>query len=505
MKPIFILCFLLGIFSLAQVRGQKWDQAELKRLSEEKFPAALEELRELLSIPNDANYPGHVQQNVKYTIAAFKNRGFEIHKLETGGPPIIVAERNIDENLKTVLFYVQVDGQPVDTSRWFQESPYIPVIKNMEGGKWSEVPWEDVKGEIDEEWRIFARSASDAKGPIAMFLAALDILAEQNTVPAFNIKVILDYEEEMGSPHLPEAVEKYKDVLKADQLVILDGPRHISNQPSLTFGARGITTITLTVFGPRVPQHSGHYGNYVPNPALKLAKLLASMKDDFGKVTIPGYYDGIEISEATKKILSQVPDDEAEINRKLGIAESDRVAPTYQESIQYPSLNIRGMSSGWVKKEVRTIIPGFAIAEIDIRLVPESNSDYLVSLVKNHIEKQGFHFVDGEPTDDERQKYANLISFIYANSYKAFRTEYDTDIGIWLNNAMIRAFGKEPIRKRISGGSIPIAPFISTLGIPAVTVPTVNADNNQHSPNENLRLGNLKEGIRTCLAILTQK
>ena len=504
MRPIFILCFLMGIFNLLQVSGQKWDQAELKRLSEEKFPVALEELRELLSIPNDANYVSHVQQNVKYTITAFKKRGFKIHELETGGPPIIVAERSIDENLKTVLFYVQVDGQPVDTSRWLQESPYIPVIKIREGEKWSEIPWENVKGDIDEEWRIFARSASDAKGPIAMFLTALDILTEQNTEPAFNIKVILDYEEELGSPHLPAAVEKYKDVLKADQLVILDGPRHISNQPSLTFGARGITTITLTVFGPRVPQHSGHYGNYVPNPALKLAKLLASMKDDFGRVTIPGYYDGIEISDATKTILLQVPDDEAEINRKLGIAESDRVAQTYQESIQYPSLNIRGMSSGWVQKEVRTIIPGFAIAEIDIRLVPESNSDYLVNLVKNHIEKKGYHFVVGKPTDEERQKYANLISFTFENSYKAFRTEYDTDIGIWLNKAMIRAFGKEPIRKRISGGSIPIAPFVSTLGIPAVTVPTVNSDNNQHSPNENLRLGNLKEGIRTCLAILTQ-
>ncbi len=505
MKPIFILCFLLGFLHLSQVKGQKWDQAELEKLSEGKLPKALEELRELLSIPNDANYPSHVQQNVKYTINAFKSRGFEIHELETGGPPIIVAERKIDENLKTVLFYVQVDGQPVDTSRWFQESPYIPVIKSKEGGEWREVPWENVKGELDEEWRIFARSASDAKGPIAMFLSALDILAEQNTAPAFNIKVILDYEEEMGSPHLPAAVEKYKDVLKADQLVILDGPRHISNQPSLTFGARGITTVTLTVFGPRVPQHSGHYGNYIPNPALKLAKLLASMKDDFGRVTIPGYYDGIEISEATKEILAQVPDDEVEINQKLGIAESDRVAQTYQESIQYPSLNIRGMASGWVQKEVRTIIPGFAIAEIDIRLVPESNSDYLVNLVKNHIEAQGYHFVEGEPTDEERQKYTNLISFTYENSYKAFRTEYDTDIGVWLNKAMIRAFGKEPIRKRISGGSIPIAPFVSTLGIPAVTVPTVNSDNNQHSPNENLRLGNLKEGIRTCLAILTEK
>ena len=167
----------------------------------------------------------------------------------------------------------------------------------------------------------------------------------------------MDFEEELGSPELPKAVEKYSKELASDMLIIFDGPRHISNQPTLTFGARGIAEVTLTVFGPRVPQHSGHYGNYAPNPAVRLSQLIASMKDADGRVTIPGFYDGIHLDEATKEILAQVPDDEMVIQRSIGIAAPDKVGANYQEAIQYPSLNVRGMRSGWVGIRSRTIVP----------------------------------------------------------------------------------------------------------------------------------------------------
>jgi len=284
----------------------------------------------------------------------------------------------------------------------------------------------------------------------------------------------------------------------------IDGQRHISNQPSLTFGARGIATITLTVFGPKVPQHSGHYGNYAPNPAFRLARLLSSMKDRDGRVIIPGFYEGIELDRKTLDILAQVPDDENEIMRKLGIAEPDQVGRTYQEAIQYPSINVRGMASGWIGDEVRTIIPSTATAEIDVRLVPETEPERLIRLIKTHIEDQEYTLVEGQPTDEERSKYPRIASFNHEISYGAFRTPFDSEVGIWLKKAMMRAFDKEPIRKRMSGGSIPISPFINILKIPAVTVPTVNSDNNQHSPNENLRVGNYVEGVKTFVAILTQ-
>jgi len=288
-------------------------------------------------------------------------------------------------------------------------------------------------------------------------------------------------------------------------MLIMDGPRHTSNEPTLSYGARGIADLTLTTFGPKFPQHSGHYGNYAPNPALLLSQLLSSMKDQNGRVIIPGYYDGITLTASEKEILAKVPDDESAIQSKLGIGRTDNVGNSYQESIQYPSLNIRGLESAWVGTEARTIVPATAIAEIDVRLVPESDPERLFGLIKKHIEDQGFHIVSEDPTDSERMKYPKIVKMVYSISYQAFRTPMDSETGKWLRSAMNRAFGKDPVQIRISGGSIPISPFVDALGIPAVTIPTVNADNNQHSPNENIRLGNYKEGITTVMSILTEK
>ncbi|MDX1315591.1 MAG: M20/M25/M40 family metallo-hydrolase, partial [Eudoraea sp.] len=298
-------------------------------------------LKDLLSIPNDAFYPDHIEKNVQWCEMAFAQRGFSTQRIETPAAPLLLAERNHPRAKQTVLIYLQLDGQPVDSTRWYQESPYLPALKKQTSEKkWEEIPWESVK-DYDDNWRVFARSASDAKGPVAMFLAALDGSKAHKIEPNYNIKVIMDFEEELGSPNLPEAVVKNADLLSADMLVIFDGPRHITNKPTLTFGARGIATITLTTYGPVVPQHSGHFGNYAPNPALRLSKLLAGMKDDDGRVLIPGFYDGISIDAETEAILRAVPDDEEQIKKRLQIAETDKVGQYYQEAIQYPSLNIR--------------------------------------------------------------------------------------------------------------------------------------------------------------------
>ncbi|MDF9798193.1 acetylornithine deacetylase/succinyl-diaminopimelate desuccinylase-like protein [Catalinimonas alkaloidigena] len=499
---IFLIAFLLCNASL---EAQKLQQKQIQALTKKHLNDGILELKEILSIPNNASYPAHVQANVKWCEQAFGKRDFQTRLLETDGPPLLLASQFISQKLPTVLIYLQIDGQPVDSSRWFQPSPYEPVLKTADAsGGWKIIDWSSLENDYKPDWRIFARSASDAKGPVIMFLKAMDILAEQNVKPSFNLKVIMDFEEELGSPHLPGAVKTYAEELMADHMIVLDGPRHPSNEPTLTFGARGIQTVTLKIFGPKNPQHSGHYGNYVPNPAFRMAHLLASMKDEYGRVTIPGYYKGISLDEKTIALLKTVPDDEAAIKKMIGISGQDSVADFLQASRQYPSLNIRGLQSGWVEEEVRTIVPDFAIAEIDIRLVKESDPEYLLNLLRAHIAAQGYHFVVGEPADAERQDYDKLISMEHEYSYGAFRTEINSLTGNWLSAALERAFGSTPIRIRTSGGSIPISPFVITLGVPAVTVPTVNSDNNQHSPNENLRLGNFEEGIRTVTAILTQ-
>ena len=499
-KIIFIT-----ILSLQFTFSQTLNMNEINTLSREKAQDVFKEYREFLSLPNDANKPDELEPNMLWCEKAFKKRGFTTERLKTKRLPLILAEREHPGAKKTVLFYIQIDGQPVDPSKWLQKGPFVPTLKKqIKKDDWEAIPWESLYDNYDDDWRIFARSASDAKGPINTFLIALDIIADKGILPNYNIKVIMDMEEEMGSPNLPPAVKRYKNKLKADRLVILDGPRHPSNKPTLTFGARGIVTIQLKVQGPKFPQHSGHYGNYVPNPAVRLSQLIASMKDDNGKVTIPGYYDGVTISEEARSIMSAVPDDEDKIRRSIGFSKPDQVANTYQESIQYPSLNVRGMKSGWVEKEVRTIIPSFALAEIDVRLVKETDPKRMVKLIKNHIKSEGYYIIDRNPTDSERAKHNKIITFNHRIGYLAFRTPVNSEIADWLRAALINGFGEEPIIKRTSGGSVPISPFVNTLNVPAVTVPTVNPDNNQHSPNENLRVGNLIESIRTHVALLIQ-
>jgi len=499
--------YILFLVSLSiQVFSALAQENALDKLAEKHALASLPEFYEMLSIPNVASQHQDIERNVVWCESAFAKRGFTTQRLNTSTVPLLLAERKVKKATKTVLIYLQIDGQPVNPALWDQESPWKPVLKEQDAqGKWIIIADDKLQGNINRDWRIFARSTSDAKGPAAAFLASLDALKELKKEPNYNIKVIMDFEEELGSPRLPAAVTTYKNELSADWFIIFDGPRHVSNQPTLTFGARGICEITLTTFGPRAHMHSGNYGNYAPNPALRLSQLLASMKDEEGRVTIPDFYDGIVLTDEEKRTLQQVPDNEEELKQFLGIAKPDQVAPTFQEAMQYPTLNIRGLDALYIGEKARTLIPAWATAEIDIRLVPSSNPERLIELVRQHVISKGYHLVATEPTEEERMKYPKIAAIQSSISYGAFQTPFNSELGLWLDKAMKKAFQKEAIKIRTAGGSIPISPFVVTLGIPAVAVPTVNADNNQHAENENIRLGNYIDAVKTFVCILAEK
>lgn len=522
MSPGFALRarFSVGLVVLAtltlapHVASQTLSTAEIDRIATEQQDEALARFGELLSLPNDANYPDDILQLIGWLEDAFQGFGFSTERLEMPGSDAILATREVSGADRTVLIYLQADGQPVDPDAWFQDSPWTPTLKARRPGAssvdgnlddWETLEWDRLFDDPDPEWRIFARSASDSKGPIGKFLAALAVMEAAGVEPDFNMKVIIDTEEEMGSPYLADAIDRFSEELAADMLVIFDGPPHESGEPTLKFGARGIATLTLTAYGPRVAQHSGHWGNYVPNPVFRLADVLASAKDEYGRVTIPGFYDGVTLDAETRAILEAVPDDIPALHERMGIAEPDRVGGSPQEAVQYPSLNVRGIRAAWVGSESRTIVPPEAIAEIDVRLVRESDPERLLGLIHGHVESRGFHVISGRgPTDEERATHPKIMRFDTAVSYAAFRTDFDSEPGRWLTGAMERLFGETPIRVRTSGGSIPISPFVTTLDLPAVIVPTVNPDNNQHSPNENIRVRDFLRGIRIIAAVLTQ-
>ncbi|WP_375325029.1 M20/M25/M40 family metallo-hydrolase [Flagellimonas sp. GZD32] len=509
MKPTpptnLYLNFFLIFFIALGVQGQKLSKKQIETATQKEFRISVTSLLDFLTIPNDGNYPDQIEANLQECTTIFSELGFKTQRLEMQGAPLLFAEKKFPKKTKTLLFYLQIDGQPVDSTEWHQPSPYVPVLKTKtEEGKWEILTTNLDKTELDMDWRIYARSASDSKGPSMAFISALRIMEKLGKTPEYNIKVIMDFQEELGSPDLPEVVQKHSDLLAADGILIMDGTRHLSNLPTLTYGARGMASATLTVFGAKRALHSGQYGNFSPNPIFMASRLLGSLKNEEGIVQIPGFYDGIALSESEKMKLNQVPENMETIKRNLGIAAPDKVGTTYQEALQYPSLNIRGLKSAWVGKEVRTIIPSEVIAEIDMRLVPESDGKKLMESLKQYIVDQGFHLVDSIPSDEERSKYPKLASFTYKLGSMPFRTDFDSSIGHMLNRAMERLFGDQFVNMRTTGGSQPIAPFINTLGVPAVSLRIPNPDNSIHAPNENLRLGNYLEGIMSCMAVLSE-
>lgn len=459
--------------------------------------------RAFVSIPNLPEDRALMLKNISWVEEKYKALDFKTRRLESTTLPILFVTKEYDPSYKTILFYVHIDGQPVNTAAWDQEDPFTPILKERgDDGAWHPIPWERLEASIDEEWRVFGRAAADDKAPIMMFLTALQLLEKQNKKPRFNIKIIFDPEEEYNSTALLSTLEKYKHLYEADYFIVMDGPAHDSNRPTLTFGCRGIATASITTYGGRLPQHSGHFGNYAPNPVFTLARLLATIKDEQGRVLIDGYYDGITITPETSSLLNAVPYNAQQFNKELGIHEAEKVGRSYQEALQYPSLNIRQIGTSWTGKGLKTVVPEYAVAQLDVRLVPEIDGDIQLEKIQKHLEGQGYHVIDRAPTNEERLSQPKIVTFTGKTSVNAFRTDVNSVFGKIVRESLTIAFDQDPILIRMMGGTVPIVPLINTLNIPTIIVPMVNMDNNQHNPNENIRIGNIKQGIKMCMSLL---
>ncbi len=460
---------------------------------------------ELLAIPNVASDRENIGRNAVYLRVQLERRGIaaELHQLGDA-PPVVLGELRVPGATRTVGLYVHYDGQPVDPAAW-HSPPWTPTLLTAAreaGGVPRPLP---VPGEaIDPEWRLQARSAGDDKAPLGALFPVLDALAAHQIQPTSNFKFLFEGEEEAGSPHLGAYLEALGDRLAADLWLICDGPVHQSRRPQLVFGVRGVTGFELTVYGADSALHSGHYGNWAPNPAMLLAQLLASMKDADGKVLIPGFYATVTpVGAAERAAIAALPPIDAALRQELGLAQTEGQGALLAERLLLPSLNVRGMASGNVGDRAQNVIPTQATASLDIRLVKGNDPTAMLDLVADHIRAQGFHLVSDEPDAATRLAHPKIVRMRRETGYRAARTALDAAGIAPVIRAAERAAGEPVILMPTLGGSLPLYLFTDVLGKPTVIVPIANHDNNQHAPDENLRLANFFYGMDLLAALLT--
>ncbi len=467
------------------------------------------ELAELLSIPNLASDTANIQKNAERLAEMLEARGIESHPLPIPGRgPVLFGKLATPEATRTVIFYAHYDGQPVDPAAWTDSKPFEPVLRTDSieaGGKRIPFPESSPKQPAlySDDWRIYARSAADDKSPIVALLAALDALRAKKIPLAVNLKIILDGEEENGSPNLERVLLAHRNLLAADALITCDGPVHPSGRPLVFFGNRGILGFGITVYGPIRALHSGHYGNWAPNPAFQLARLLASMKDENGRVLIEGFYDdAAPLGDAEKKALDEMPNDDAALEEELQFTKPEGGDRRLEELLQLPSLNIRGLRSAHVGAEAQNIVPDQAEASLDARLVKGEDPDQKFEQIVNHIRKQGFFLTTGVPTKEERLSHPRVARIVRdAWNYPAARTSMDLPVSKAVVQVVRAATGSDVVIAPTLGGSVPMYIF-AKLALPVIGVPIVNHDNHQHSSDENVRLGNLWRGMEIYGAIL---
>ncbi|MEM8930795.1 MAG: M20/M25/M40 family metallo-hydrolase [Acidobacteriota bacterium] len=469
-------------------------------------PRILGEFVDFLRIPNHAHDPT-IRQVAEWARDELAKRGAAMELLELDDPsipPIVYGRLDAPGATRTFGIYVHYDGQPVQPELWMHD-PFEPVLYTraaIDGGTPRPLPGADEA--IDPDWRVYARAAADDKAPIPAMIAAIDALETAGIERTSNLIFFFEGEEEIGSTHLGEYMERYAEKLKVDGWLICDGPAHQSGRPQLVFGIRGVVDMEITVYGAIRGLHSGHYGNWAPNPAMMLSRLLASMKDDEGLTTIPGYHEGeMEIDAADREAMASVPSYETELRDELGIARVEGGGASLLERVMTSSLNVRGLWSAGVGDKARNVVPSHAIASIDLRLAKGVEPAEMIARMEAHIARQGYHIVRDTPTEAERREHPRIAKIESGEGYRAVRTPIGHPFAQAVIGATRRAGGDELVLMPTLGGSLPLYLFEDKLGAPLIVVPFANHDNNQHAPNENLRLGNLWQGIDLMAALFT--
>ena len=466
--------------------------------------AIVDEFFELLAIPDLARDRTNIRRNAEFVAKMLQKRGVTAQLVEHGAAnPVVRGEIRTPGATRTIAFYAHYDGQPLDPKEW-ATPPFAPVLRDKAIDKDGRViPLPPPGTPFDPESRIYARSASDDKAPIIALVTALDAIRAAGLQYKSNIRFVFEGEEEAGSTNLEALLAAHKDLFTADIWLICDGPVHQTRRQLVAFGARGVVGFDITLYGPRRELHSGHYGNWAPNPAMALAKLLASMKDDSGHVLVEGFYNGIEPLSATeKRAVAEAPAVDADLMKELWLGSTEGAAKSLVELLQSPSLNIRGMSSSRIGDQASNVIPATASASVDMRLVKGMDHEKTLERVLDHIRKQGYFIVDAEPSAEVRMAHPKIAKVTNREGYDAARTSMDLPISQEVIRTVESARGPA-VKLPTMGGSVPLVAIERAVGTKTITIPIANHDNSQHSSNENLRIRNLWDGIELMAALLT--
>lgn len=499
-----LACLALAALTLAAAAAQASQVSDAVRSWRKAHEQAIVgDFVALLSMPDVATNVADVDRNADYIEGLLRARGFATRQLraEPGTPASVFAELHVPGARRTVIYYAHYDGQPVGQKGWIS-SPFEPAMRSALPEA-IPIDWRHATPPLNPDWRLFARAAGDDKATIQAMLSALDALKASGIRPAVNIKLLYEGEEEQGSPHFAALVARNLDLLKADLLIMGDGPMHQSGRQMVNFGNRGIASLAVTVYGATRPLHDGHYGSWAPSPAVMIAQLIASLRDEDGHILIPHFYDDVApVSAADRAALAAMPPVEGDLKRALGLARNVGPARLADGYLQ-PTLNVRAIHVGDEGPAAANAIATHADASLDFRLAPGETPQHTRELLESYLTAQGWFIAGSDPDLETRLAHPRIIKIVWD---KGGATATKTPLDLPASKAVVAAIGRvvgyQPIELPIVGASSGMADIVGQLRVPMVGVSIANYDDNQHAENENLRLGNLWDGIEVYAGLV---
>jgi acetylornithine deacetylase/succinyl-diaminopimelate desuccinylase-like protein len=465
------------------------------------------ELADLVAIPDVSRDHANILRNAALIKTMLERRGVAARIFDNGeAPPAVFGEIVVPGATRTVGFYAHYDGQPVNPPEW-ATPPFEPTLRAAPAADGSPGAIQPIPatGRVNPEFRLYGRGTGDDRGPIVTMLAAIDALKATGNKPTVNIKFFFDGEEEAGSAHVRTILERETAAMRADVWLFCDSPMHQSRKMQVVFGARGDMGVTMTVYGPSRALHSGHYGNWAPNPASLLADALSSMRSGDGRILIDHYLDDVPpITPTDRAAIRALPAIDDELKRELLIGGTEGNNALLAERILLPAVNIRGMTSGQVGALATNSIPVDASASIDFRLVPNQTPAHVRELVEAHLAARGWFVVHGPAPDSVRRSHEKVMRLDWGGGAPAVKTSMDLPVSRAIRGVVSEAIGYPVLAAPMMGGSLPIDMFASVLKVPLIIVPTANHDDNQHAKDENIRVQNLYDGIEVFAALMTR-